>query len=163
MQLLFFTLGQRLGHCRYPYFAHQVGCCLWRELDLPSGSRPVHRPDLRWNAAPGWSGCDALSGERAARRGHRCHDGSRNRAFELYFRQWSALVASLEKMLTEFEARPQLDQSGSMKSLSEIQIVSSYISSPNGSCKITLSGDLSLDVFSLYFLERCTRTKVSIY
>src|SRR5260370_37639406 len=66
-------------------------------------------------------------------------------------------------MLTEFEARPQLDQSGSMKSLSEIQIVSSYISSPNGSCKITLSGDLSLDVFSLYFLERCRRSKVSIY
>ena len=28
----------------------------------------------------------------------------------LYFRQWSALVASLEKMLTEFEARPQPDQ-----------------------------------------------------
>ena len=121
MQHLFFTLGQRLGHCRYPYFAHQVGCCLWRELDLPSGSRPAHRPGLRWNAAPGWSGCDALSGERAGcdldagalatRRGHRCHDGSRNRAFELYFRQWSALVASLEKMLTEFEVRPQLDQS----------------------------------------------------
>src|SRR5260370_6514324 len=35
--------------------------------------------------------------------------------------------------------------------------------SPNGSCKITLSGDLSLDVFSLYFLERCRRSKVSIY
>jgi len=51
----------------------------------------------------------------------------------------------------------------STKSLSEIQIVSSYISSPNGSCKITLSGDLSLDVFSLYFLERCSRSKVSIY
>src|SRR5258707_15125822 len=51
----------------------------------------------------------------------------------------------------------------STKSLSEIQIVSSYISSPNGSCKITLSGDLSLDVFSLYFLERCRRSKVSIY
>ena len=29
----------------------------------------------------------------------------------LYFRQWSTLVASLEKMLVEFEARSQSDQS----------------------------------------------------
>ena len=29
-----------------------------------------------------------------------------------YFRQWSALVASLERMLAEFEARPQPDQKG---------------------------------------------------
>lgn len=28
----------------------------------------------------------------------------------LYFRQWSALVAALEKMLAEFETRSQSDQ-----------------------------------------------------